>query len=80
MAPLATVDAAAVDVVDRLVAAGHRVELVAPAVAIDERPVAPAGAIARPVDPATRAWADVVDRRGPSLRRAATGPAPWRSP
>ncbi|MEZ5140519.1 MAG: hypothetical protein R2711_17610 [Acidimicrobiales bacterium] len=73
VAPLATVDAAAVDVVDRLVAAGHRVELVAPAVAIDERPVAPA---ARSPVPSTRrrgrgpTWSTAAAPRCDGPRRA----------
>ncbi|HRW38508.1 MAG TPA: glycosyltransferase [Aquihabitans sp.] len=73
VAPLGSLDAAAVELVDRLVVEGRRVALVADAVAIDERPLPSAAAIVRPLDPASPAWAAVVDRRGASLRRAATG-------
>jgi hypothetical protein len=73
VAPLGALDSAAVELLVRL---GGAV-VVPGAIAVDERPVASAGALARPIDPTGAPWRGVIERVGPTLRRTVdpTGPA-----
>lgn len=71
LAPVGDLDAALVELADRLVADGATIVHVPGTVAIDGRPVGSADALERPIDPGSASWERVVDRRGSSLRRRA---------
>lgn len=75
LAPVGDLDAAVVELADRLAEAGQGSVHVSTAVAVDRRPPAGPAALDRPIDPRSTSWAKVLDRRGARLRRRAE-PAP----
>ena len=72
LAPVGDLDAALVELASRARGAGLGVVHVPAAVVVDERPLTGPTAVGRPIDPASAAWARVIDRRGAALRRAAS--------